>query len=170
MADNFRYRYGETDPAQVPIALGFPIAIGDLCYQDQATGTLRSVATFPWSGSAAATQAACAPFFVGVSAQRWIGTLPYPTGAGYPAGSGDGVNRVDTGGTYEFACLPGSNFIFGQDVTFDTAANALLPQQVIVTTAGSAAGIGKVVRTATNVSSIYIQIKSRLLAAPFLGT
>ncbi len=160
-----RYRYGDTSPAELPRATGWPVQVDDLCYWNSAIvsdinarnpagalGIVAGAASYPWAGTLAATQAGFAALFIGVSAQRWpLANVP-PIFGGQ-----DGLLRVNINGVYDFACAPGSSFSAFQYVGPDYLGTALLPQQVIAVTT-KANAIGKVETSVTNTSIVRVRI------------
>lgn len=163
-----RWRYGDTYPVQKARATGFAIAIDDMCYWDPLTqsdvrpdtgsstlGVAKSAASFPWQGSLAATQAAFAAQFLGVSGQRWP-----VTGNNPPVfGGQDGYVRINTGGVYEFAFNPANTWLDTQLVGPDFAGTSLLPQQVAVVSSRALA-IGRIERpqSVLGTGSVYVRI------------
>lgn len=58
MADNFRYRYGETDPILIALKSGVAVGVGDLAYQDSSdSNTLKPASSKTWVVALAAPAA-----------------------------------------------------------------------------------------------------------------
>ena len=104
MANNMRWRYGETSPVMMPVDAETTIEIGDLLYL--ATDDVRPAAMLTPGGSLAATQETFHDNFVGVAMQC------------SPAGSTAPI-RVATTGVFEFNCASATfevgDFLGGND-------------------------------------------------------
>lgn len=95
MADNYRYRYGDTNPVNLPIKLGVAISIGDLCYEDSADSyTVKPASSLAFAAgladpttaptvAAAAGSPAATQF--GAGAWKVTYTYVYPWGESAPA-------------------------------------------------------------------------------------
>jgi len=90
MSNTMRWRYGDTNPVQLPVADSTIIEIGDLIYQ--ASGLGRPASLLADLGTEAANQEAFHDAFVGVAMQA------------SPSGVADPI-RVATTGVFEFDCL-----------------------------------------------------------------
>jgi hypothetical protein len=88
MADNFRYRFGDTKPVTVAVDSATVIEIGDLVYI--ASGKALPASALADAGTKAENQEAFHDAFLGVAEQR------------SRAGDADKI-RVATAGTFEFA-------------------------------------------------------------------
>src|SRR5438876_6888 len=96
--DSFRYRYGETSPVEATVATAQQVNVGDLVSQE--SNTLVRAEDEAWVSNLATTQTNFVASFLGVCAQRKNATVTQPgTGGGPP-----GTVRVNTTGTFEFAC------------------------------------------------------------------
>jgi hypothetical protein len=93
MADSMRWRYGETNPVQLPVDSATVIEIGDLVYLD--TDNAKPAAAHADQSSKAGNQEAFHDKFAGVAMQR--------------SRSGDTQPiRVATSGVFEFPCSSGT--------------------------------------------------------------
>ena len=136
-ADNMRYRYGETNPVQADVATGQQVNIGDLA--GYSGNTVTRAADTAWAGSLAATQAAFAAEFLGVSGQRKMANVP---NCG-PGGGDANKIRIATTGVFEYAIQSGT-YALGTLVGPDKdVGNSLLSQQV-VPVSDTAHAIGKI--------------------------
>lgn len=149
MANNMRWRWGETNPVCVEIGASVAVEIGDLLYLD--SGSVYPASHLSSSGTIATKQSSFGSKFLGVAMQ---------------AKSSGRANmiRVATSGVFSFDCASAS-FLFGDLVT--PAANSSsngLEDQKIVETSTAAAGIGRVVRAEFgNVTNVYVQICSAII-------
>jgi hypothetical protein len=127
MSNTMRWRYGDTNPVQLPVADSTMIEIGDLIYQ--ASGLGRPASLLADLGTEAANQEAFHDAFVGVAMQA------------SPSGVADPI-RVATTGVFEFDCLSMTAEIgdlVGADE--DITGTELMPQLVAkVATANLAIG------------------------------
>ena len=127
MSNTKRWRYGDTDPVQMPVAEATVIENGDLVYQT--SGLARPASLLADLGTEAANQEAFHDAFVGVAMQA------------SPDGSSDPI-RVATSGVFEFDCLSTTaevGDLFGADE--DGTGVELLDQTVVkVATANLAVG------------------------------
>lgn len=175
---SIRYRYGETDPIQMPFdqtlgnstttPVGYPIDLSDLCFFDPqdvsalgVPGCVKAADQFAWTSNLATTQTNFAIQFAGVSAQRWQALLPLNNvQANY--GIKDGLMTINRQGTYEFACAAGSTFTIGDLLGPDKnpSSNNLLPQQ-LVKVATVALAIAVCVRSGTNLSTVWAQLGAK---------
>lgn len=156
ISDNYRYRYGETNPTFIPQKSGVAVSIGDLCWIDDTDGnTLKPASAFAFSSAGfGQTQVNFAAKFVGVNAQRWDGT-------NQPTGSKDGNNRVDTSGVFEFDCAAGSTFYTGDLVGPDNSGGSTLMNQQVVKVADMAHAVARVQEPVTNGNKVKVRIISQ---------
>ena len=153
MADNYRYRYGETNPMNIAFKVGVAVSIGDMVYLDNTDSfTIKPASAYPWQGTLSQTQQSFVTQFMGINTQRWDGT-------NLATGNKDGTLLVHTEGVHLMACAAGSNFNPGDLVGPDQVPGIqqLLPQQVVAVGAKSQA-IGRVERAAVNASSVYVRL------------
>jgi len=157
MADNMRYRYGDTNPVTSPVDSAQTIEIGDLVFLN--TDDVRSASQSTYAGGLATSQETFVDNFLGVAMQ------------GSDSGDTDDV-RVATTGVFEFDCAS-ATFEVGDLVGPDdnSGATALTPQQVIAVTQVARA-IGRVAkRVGTAATSVYVQIESTIMSGgPQAGT
>jgi|SRR5579859_1447700 len=152
MADTYRYRYGDANPAILPWKTAIAVQVGDLVYQDSADGyTVKPAAVIAYDGSFSQTQIDFVKSFVGVSAQRYDGVT---------AGIGvkDGFLRIDTTGVFEFATAANTTLQVGQLVGPDNAGSGTLLSQQVVLVSAKANAIGRVERGITLGSSVFVRI------------
>ena len=117
MANNLRWRYGETNPVMVPVDAGTVIEIGDLVYLE--TDDVRPASAQSDQGSLAANQSLFHGKFAGVAMQS------------SPDGSSTAI-RVATRGVFEFDCTT-ATFEVGDLIGLDeNAAGTLLEYQKVV--------------------------------------
>lgn len=153
MADNFRYRYGETNPVAVAYKVGVPLSIGDMTYIDSTDGnTVKPASAFSWQADLPTTQIAFVASFMGVNQQRWDGSNP-------ATGNKDGTLTQNTEGIHLMACAAGSTFNIGDLVGPDQVPGVqqLLAQQV-VKVATKTAAIGRVEKPVVSGSSVYVRL------------
>lgn len=122
MANTMRWRYGETNPVVMPVAVDTVIEIGDLVYLDT---TVKPAGGGTYGASLAAAQEWLHDRFVGVAMQQ--------------SRAGDTADiRVATTGVFEFPCAS-ATFDVGARIGVDdnVGGTALLDQQVIAVATGS---------------------------------
>ena len=154
MSDNYRYRYGETNPVRQTFDTTVAIAIGDLIYV--ASNKIYPASHYTWNTNLATTQQGISAVFLGVAAQRYDGSNVN----GY--GIKDGQIRVDTQGIFEFACASAS-FNVGDLVGIDTDGSSHLLSQQVVAVGAMNEAIGRVVEDVTSGTSVKIYIFSPLM-------
>ncbi len=89
MANKMRWRYGDTNPVQLPVLQGYIIDIGDLIYLD--AGSAKSASSMFDQGTLSANQEMFHDSFVGVAMQA------------SPADSTQSI-RIATSGVFDFDC------------------------------------------------------------------
>lgn len=148
MADNFRYRRGETSPVLAPVASGTVLAVGDLVYKN-VSGQAAPAASQATQGSAAAAQALFHDNFLGVASQA--------------SANGDTADvRVATEGEFEFACAA-ATFQLG-DLVGPAASNGDLSNQTVVAVADAGLAIGRVAKHyGTNTTRVLVRIVSSVM-------
>lgn len=159
---NPNYRYGDTNPVQVPAKSGVAVNVGDICFVDTADGnTLKPAMSFTWNTNLSTTQAGFVQQFAGVAGQAYDGTT-----AGLSAyGIQDGNLRCDTEGVYDFACAS-ATFKAGDPVgVAQDGANSNLAGQTVVAVAAVANAIGRVVQNYPNATTT-VRVK---IFAPFFN-
>lgn len=159
MADSLRYRYGETNPVQIPHKSGVALGIGDLCFEDpDDSSLLKPASSYAWGGSLGATQQSFAAQFAGVNLQRWDGT-------NLPTGNKDGDQRVATSGIFEFDVAAGTPLKVGDFVApaQNIGGTTALENQTVVKTTTKAAAIGRVEKNVANASKVLVRIFSAKL-------
>lgn len=153
MADIFRYRYGETNPVNVPYKAGVAVSIGDMTFLDATdVFTVKPASAFAWTTDLPTTQTNFVASFLGINTQRWDGTNP-------ATGNKDGTLVQNTEGIHLMACAAGTTLNQGQLVGPDQVPGVqqLLSQQVVAVSAKSQA-VGRVERAVVNGSSVYVRI------------
>lgn len=156
MANNMRWRWGETNPVMVEVASSTVIEIGDLVYLD--SGKAKPAADITFSATTAATQAAFNAVFLGVAMQSSV------------EGSAGSI-RVSTTGTYEYPCAS-ATFALGEKV--GPAANSdgdKLENQKLVSVAKSYYAVGRVTRReASSTEKILVDIISTVMHGGVAGS
>jgi hypothetical protein len=158
MADNMRWRYGDTNPVVAPVDSATVIEIGDLVYLDtddakpagydangDGTGDL-------WNTNLATTQEAFHDKFLGVAMQR------------SRAGDTEAI-RVATTGVFEFDCVS-ATYELGTLVSPDqTGGNNLRSQQVrAVTGSQHNLALGRVTkRLGTAGTRVLVDVQSTVM-------
>ncbi len=89
MANTMRWRYGDTNPVQLPVLQGYIIDIGDLVYMD--ADSAKSASSMLDQGTLSANQEMFHDSFVGIAMQA------------SPADSTQAI-RVATSGVFDFDC------------------------------------------------------------------
>jgi len=163
MADNFRWRYGETNPVTCPVDSAQTISIGDLVWLY--TDDVRKASSLPYTGGEATAQEALVDNFLGVAMQ------------GSDSGDTDSI-RVATTGVFEFATAS-DTFALGDLVAAasNTDGDALEDQKVMSLGDGHAdadvpRAIGRCAKAeASAVTTVLVQIKSTVFTGGYqLGT
>jgi len=146
MADELRYKYGDTEPVVAAVDSTTVIGIGDIVWQDTDDAKPASDATYYanlWQ-----TQADFHGNFLGVAMQR--------------SRSGDTANiRVATKGVFEFDCAA-ATFELGDLVgPDDNAGGTALTNQQVILTGHAGCAIGHVAkRYSSNTTNVLVSIKS----------
>ncbi len=152
MADQMRWRYGDTNPVVTkPIALATTIEIGDLV-EMVTSGDVTPAKDHVWNTDLATTQGEFHNTFLGVATQR------------SRSGDADSV-RVATSGVFEFDCAP-ATFELGVLVApAKQTGNVLENQKVASLTAGNESkAIGRVTkRYSTNTTRVLVEVFSTTL-------
>lgn len=148
MAQNFRYRHGDTNPVQMVVESATVIEIGDLIYQDATPGEALPADEQSDAGSAISNQDLFKQSFVGVAAQS--------------SRSGDTEDiRVNTSGVYEYPCASATFDIFDYIGPAENDGADGLENQKVVEVAVATAAIARVHRSeAVAVTKVLIDIKS----------
>jgi hypothetical protein len=142
------YKYGETNPVNLPLLETQQIDIGDLV--GMSSGVLIRACDVAWTTNLADTQLAFHALYAGVAMQRSRANL-----------DSDPV-RVATEGVFDFACAA-ATFHTGDYVgPANNGGTALYQNQVVkVTTAGEA--IGRVVKEyPSNTTTVRVRIAGSL--------
>lgn len=144
--DNFRYKYGDTDPVVSPaVGSAAVVEIGDLV-----TGTPVAAGSVAWNTNLATTQEAFHDVFLGVACQR------------SRAGDVDPV-RVATRGVFEFDCAA-AQFALGALVGPAKQTGDLLEPQKVVAVATPNLAIGRVVKAyPANTTKVLVEITSTVV-------
>lgn len=149
MANQMRWRYGDTNPVMLPVDSSTVIEIGDLVHLD--TDDAKPASSLSDAGSAALNQEALHDVFVGVAMQA--------------SASGDTqAIRVATAGVFEFDCAS-ATFEVGDlvGVSEDAAGTALETQKAVGVAAVNLA-IGRCAkRVNPAATSVCIDIVSTVL-------
>lgn len=147
MPNNFRYRHGETNPVEIPVASATVIEIGDLVYQ--ASGAALPASALADAGTLAQNQEAFHDLFLGVAeAQSRAGdTAPI---------------RVATSGVFEFDIVSASlalGALVGPDGT-GTDGLVGVANQTVESVATPNLAIGRVVQATTSATKVKVAIDS----------
>jgi hypothetical protein len=152
MADQMRWRYGDTNPVITkPIASATVIEIGDLLEMN-ASGDVTPAKDHAWNTDLATTQNEFQDTFLGVATQR------------SRAGDVDPV-RVATSGVFEFDCAA-ATFELGTLVgPAKQTGNALENQKVVALSAGNEnKAIGRVAkRYGSNTTRVLVEVFSTVM-------
>ena len=150
MADNFRYRYGETNPVTVPVASATVINIGDLVYVS--SGNALPASALADAGTKAQNQEAFHDAFLGVAEQRSL------------AGETDPI-RVATSGTFEFdiasATLALGALVGAAGTGVDGAVG--VADQTVESVATPNLAIGRVQEAITSRTKVKVNIDSVIM-------
>lgn len=156
MADQMRWRYGDTNPVVAAVDADTVIEIGDLVWLD--VDDAKPAALQADQGTEPANQELFADKFLGVAMQR--------------SRSGDTQPiRVATTGVFELEC-PAGTFELGDLVGADenAAGTALLNQQV-APVAESRYAIGRVARRVpASATNVLVDIRSTVMTGGVEGT
>ncbi len=149
MSDKMRWRYGATNPVVAAVDSATVIEIGDITWQD--LDDAKPASDQAAQGTESDDRMELKIRFLGIAAQR--------------SRAGDTAPiRVATTGVFEFDCFIGT-FELGDLVGVDenTAADALLNQQVD-SVSTSAEAIGRVARReATATTSVLVDVRSTIM-------
>ncbi len=150
MANQMRWRYGDTKPIQLAVDSGTVIEIGDLVFLDADDG--KPAADLAYGASLDATQESLHDVFAGVAMQA--------------SSAGDTSDiRIATNGIFEFDQAQASVQVGDRVGVDDNAAgDTLLNQQVIgVPSSAPERSIGTCAKAATNATKILIAINSTVM-------
>ncbi len=149
MADNMRWRYGDTNPVVLAVDSATVIEIGDLVYLD--IDDAKPASAQADGGSETANQTAFRNKFAGVAMQR------------SPAGSTTPI-RVATTGVFEFACLADTHEVGDLLGVDEAASGTALEDQVVASVPGTDRAIGRCAkRAATSVTKVLVDIVSTVM-------
>jgi hypothetical protein len=149
MANQMRWRYGDTNPVMLPVDSATVIEIGDLVYLD--TDDAKPASSRADQGSLALNQEALHDSFVGVAMQASA------------SGDDQGI-RIATSGVFEFGCAAAA-FEVGDLVggAENVGGTAIEDQQAIAVAVANLA-IGRCAkRVDPAATSIYVDIVSTVL-------
>jgi hypothetical protein len=153
MADNMRWRYGDTKPVvSKPVASATVIEIGDLVETDS-SGNVTPASAHTWNTDLATTQGEFQDTFLGVAMQRSRGGDTNPI-------------RVATEGVFEFDCAAAS-FELGALVGPAKQTGNALENQKVAGVANEGLAIGRVAKRTSSETKVYVEIVStRLRGGP----
>lgn len=158
MADNFRYRKGETDPIVADFLAATALEISDCCWLDTTNGA-KPAATSTIGASAAATRVTFHNLFLGVCMQRHPANVTVP---GSPALKA----RICTRGTFEFDITAlGAQVEVGALLGMDNSGgNTALQNQRVVVVTLEAEAIGRTpMRALIGATKIQVVIVSTIV-------
>ncbi len=128
MANTMRWRYGDTNPVQLPVASGVEVEIGDLVYLED--GMARPASALSDQGSSVLNLSTFQDAFVGVAMQA------------SPVGTASAI-RIATTGVFEFNCDAATHELGDAlSVGINLAGEQLIDQKV-ADAASLAAAIGR---------------------------
>lgn len=158
MANKMRYRWGETNPVEVPVNANQAIEIGDMLWLD--TDDAKPASGQSDQGSLAANQDLFASKFLGVAMQAH--------------GSAEAAKsiRVATTGVFEFDCAS-ATFVVGDKVgaAENGDGDALEDQTVIEVTSSPGKAIGRVAKSVvTAATTVLVDIVSTVMRGGVEGT
>jgi hypothetical protein len=149
MANQMRWRYGDTSPVMLPVDSATVIEIGDLVYLD--TDDAKPASSIADTATLAGNQEALHDVFVGVAMQASASGETAPI-------------RVATSGVFELACAS-ATFEVGALIgaTEDDGGTALEDQKAIAV-AGANLAIGRCAKRVNPAgTSVYVDIVSTVL-------
>lgn len=150
-----RYIRGETNPLVAPVLTAQAVAVADLV--GLASGNVVRAEDEAWDTNLATTQTNFATKFLGVSGQKKVAATARVYG-----NSEDNKIRIDPQGVYEFDCAA-ATFAVGDFVGPAKQTGNALESQKVVAVAGEALAIGRVAEAGTGVTTVKVQILSKLL-------
>lgn len=149
MANTMRWRYGDTNPVQLPVGAPDSVEIGDLVYLDSAAA--KPASALADQGTPVANQSTFQDSFVGVAMQA------------SPSGTASTI-RIATTGVFEFEC-DATTLALGDllGAAPDVSGGALLNQKLEPGVAASSA-LGRCARQAITASTkVLVDITSTVM-------
>lgn len=149
MANQMRWRYGDTQPVMAPVLSATVIEIGDLVYLD--SGTAKPASLQADAGTEAGNQENFHDKFLGVAL------------AASRAGDTAAI-RVATRGAFEFAC-PSGTFALGDLLgAKEAASGTALENQTVKSVATANLALGRCTQAVTTASTrVLLEIVSTML-------
>ena len=145
MSENFRYKYGDTNPVVTKaVQSAIVIELGDLVGQDD-SGDVYPASHATWYGTEANFQTG----FLGVAMQR------SRTGDVEPI-------RVATSGVFQFDC-DSASFELGDLVSPKDGGSALEDQTVAAAPSGEGTAIGRVAKRTSSETTVLVEIVSTIM-------
>ncbi|MEN1679475.1 MAG: capsid cement protein [Planctomycetota bacterium] len=133
MANNMRWRYGDTNPVMVPVESATVIEAGDLLYHELSAA--HPASKLADQGSQSLNQSTFQSSFLGVAMQA------------SPADSTQSI-RVATTGVFEFPC-DAAQFDIGDLIgAIEDSSGTALEDQKVVATGSASASIGRCAKQA----------------------
>lgn len=153
MADNMRWRYGDTQPVvSKPVASATVIEIGDLVETDS-SGNVTPASAHTWNTDLATTQGEFQDSFLGVAMQKSRNGDTSPI-------------RVATAGVFEFECASAS-FELGALIGPAKQTGNALENQKVAAVGGEGLAIGRVARRSASETKVLVEVVStRLRGGP----
>ena len=149
MANNLRWRYGDTNPVMLPVEVGYIVEVGDLLYQE--VDDVRSASSMADQGTLEANQELFHDTFVGVAMQASRAEDSEPI-------------RVATGGVFEFDCISEAFEVGDLVGGNEEGTGTQLDAQVVRSVATPNLAIGRCVkRVATPGSKVLVDIVSTVV-------
>lgn len=156
MASINRHRYGDPKVVPMPVLAASVIEIGDLCWYDSTTDTVKRATDYAGATDLVTTQTSFKKVFVGVARSAKRSTDPA------------GTVQIDTSGTFEMPCTTGSGNT-PASASFDLATflgpaqgadTTHLSNQLLVAVGAATAAIAKPERVTVSALTVYARITS----------
>ena len=149
MANQMRWRYGDTQPVMAPVLSATVIEIGDIVYLD--SGTAKPAAAQADAGTEAGNQEALHDKFLGVA-------------LGASRAGDTAAIRVATRGVFEFAC-PSGTFALGDLLgPKEASSGTALENQTVKSVATANLALGRCMQAVTDASTrVLLEIVSTVL-------
>jgi hypothetical protein len=144
-----RWRYGDTNPVQMPTPAQVNVEIGDLMYLDDASAFPAS--SLEDQGTLLGNQQLFQDVFLGVAMQS------SPIGHAGPI-------RIATSGVFEFDCVPGPRELGALIGTTENAAGNQLESQRVAEVSTATAAIGRCAKRSPTVTTrILVDVVSTVM-------
>lgn len=147
-----RYFRGEPRIVIAPVLTPQVVDVGDIV--GLSSGNVVRASDTTWNTNIATTQAAFAPTFLGVSAQRKDANI-----ARIHGNSTDNVIRVDTSGIFEFDCAS-ATFAVGDFVGPAKQTGDFMENQKVAAVATESLAIGRVAKAGASITKVLVELLS----------